>query len=269
MGFIKDYYNKPGPGVGKDEPRKKGVSRFFEIITRDFVDLVKLNFLFFACCAPSVALFVCFIFGIGGVFSIAFLFLSLAAAFPIGGAAAACFFCIAKMLRDDPGFVGFDFKRKIKENFKLAMPAGILCALFFYGEIYILIIFTSVGAGLEPWMLAANTITLVFLGMILPYVFVQIPHLDLGRGALIKNSLIFAFRYAPRSLMSSVLGNVIWALYAFFFPFSILFSPFIAIVAFALSWLLALMWVWKPVDEQFKIEETLAKRKEGLPHGEP
>ena len=269
MAFFRDLYSKPGPGVHREAPRKTGAPRFFEILARDIADLVKLNFLFLACCAPSAALFVCFVLGVGGVFSIIFLLLSLVAAFPAGGAVSACYYCIAKMLRDDPGFVWFDFKRKFKENYLAAIPVGIFCVLVFYIQVYTLILLTgSGGAGVEPWMLVVNIVALLAIGMIMPYVFVQIPHFYLKGGALMKNSLILAFMYAPRSIMASVMGNAIWAVYAFFFPFSILFTPFIAIIVFSLNWLLTLMWIWKPVNEQFKIEETLAKRKEEAREGE-
>lgn len=39
-------YNKPGPGVRKDEPEKKGVARYFDILGRRLWKMVALNFLY-------------------------------------------------------------------------------------------------------------------------------------------------------------------------------------------------------------------------------
>jgi hypothetical protein len=262
MEFFGRSYNRPGPGVDRDEPRKRGIRRFFEIFVRDFGDLVKLNLLFCICCVPSVVLFIFSLSVFGGSLSLVLFVLSLAAAFPVGGAATACFFCITRRLRDDPGFVWHDFKRKFRENFVSAIPAGIFCTLVFYIQFYILI-FVAVdgGAGIEAWMLAVNIVLLVLFGMIMPYVFVQIPYFYLKPVDLFRNSLILFSVNLPRSFMGAVKGGIPWALYAFFYPYSILLSPLIVVVVFSMSWLLTLMWIWKPVDGQFKIEETLRINK--------
>ena len=39
-------YDKPGPGVSKDEPPKAAPIRFFEIFARKFSKLVQLNLIF-------------------------------------------------------------------------------------------------------------------------------------------------------------------------------------------------------------------------------
>ena len=36
MGLFTRNFDKPGPGVSPDAPRKKGAARFFEILGRDF-----------------------------------------------------------------------------------------------------------------------------------------------------------------------------------------------------------------------------------------
>ena len=48
MGFLGLFgnYDKPGPGVNKDEPPKAAPVRFFEILFRKFTKLVQLNLIF-------------------------------------------------------------------------------------------------------------------------------------------------------------------------------------------------------------------------------
>ena len=56
MGLFHPNYNNPGPGVRKDEPRKKGAARFFEILGRDMGDLFRANLLCAICFVPALAL---------------------------------------------------------------------------------------------------------------------------------------------------------------------------------------------------------------------
>ena len=48
-------YDKPGPGVSKDEPPKAAPIRFFEILARKFSKLVQLNLIFMI---PTIAVFI-------------------------------------------------------------------------------------------------------------------------------------------------------------------------------------------------------------------
>ena len=36
MGLFHQNFDKPGPGVSPNAPRKKGAARYFEVLTRDF-----------------------------------------------------------------------------------------------------------------------------------------------------------------------------------------------------------------------------------------
>ena len=113
MGLFKSNYDKPGPGVSKDEPRKKGIPRFFEVFAGNIGDHIKLSLMFCICVIPTAALFFT---GLVGLYTGVAFILSLVFAFPVGGAAVALVFCITKMLRDEPGYVWYDFKRKFLEN---------------------------------------------------------------------------------------------------------------------------------------------------------
>ena len=258
MGFFRINYNKPGPGVQKDEPRKKGFKRFIEVFFRDFMDLVKLNLLFTICVIPTIGFF---IFGLAGSFIA--IVLSLLAAYPVGGAAVAYVFYITKMLRDDPSYVWYDFKRKFIENHKQASLVGILCTAFVYAQIYSLWGFLIVeGQGFDLiWFVVTLLATLLFW-MIVPYVFMHFGYIDLKPLQILKNSILMSLGYIPRSFMGAITSSVIWVLAALYFPVSMLFVPLIALIGVSLSILLCLMWVWPPFESYFKIEETLMQRQE-------
>jgi uncharacterized membrane protein YesL len=265
MGLFSRNYNRPGPGVRKDEPRKKGFARFFELIGRDFGDLVKLNVMFSICAFPTFAVF---LLGVFGYFpGIAFLF-SLLLAFPVGGALVAYVYYISKMMRDDPSYVWFEFKRKFAENYKQAAPAGMLCTAFVYAQI---MLWGSLLVG-EPegdivWLLIALLSLLIF-GMITPYIFMHFAYVDLKTFKVIKNSVLLSFGYLPRSFMGATLGGLMWMAFALYFPISVITVPLIILFGVSVSMVLCLMWVWPPFNKHFNIEETLINRLEGRPEEE-
>jgi len=252
-------YDRPGPGVNKDEPRKKGAARFFEVLFRDFSDLAKLNFIFFICILPSAAVFVLGLFGF--IPELAYP-VSLILSFPAGGAAVACVFCVTKLLRDDPGYIWFDFKRKFRESFKQAMAPGIACAAIIQVQILLWIPVLFGEAAISPVWIAAMFLILVIFAMVSPYVFILLAYVDLNALQTVRNGILLSLANAPRSIAGAASGGVLWAAFVLFLPYSLLFLPLIAVFGFSLSWLLNFMWVWPPIDKQYKIEETLNARRQ-------
>ena len=109
-------------------------------------------------------------------------------------------------------------------------------------------------------LLTLEAVSLVMIGMIMPYVFMHVAYVELNLIQIAKNSVILALAYAPRSFMGSFLGNLIWCLFWILIPLSFIAVPIMILFAFSVSWLLYLMWVWPPMDKQFNIEETLRER---------
>ena len=239
--------------------RKRGLRRFVEVLFSDFRGLVGLNLLFFACVLPSAAIFVVAIFGF---YSEIALVVSLFAAFPVGGALTALMFCITKMLRDEPGFIFDDFKRKLKENIKQAAAPGILCAAFVYAKFYLWGPILLGGAGINVFWLIPGVGVLVVFGMVTPYIFLQMGHLDLKTKQIVINSLLISFANGGRSLMGALMGGAIWVACALLLPQSLVVVPILPVIGFSFSCLLTLMWVWPPVNKLFEIEKTLRERKE-------
>jgi len=261
MGFFSRDFSKAGPGVSKDEPRKKGVLRFFEIIAREYRDLMKVNFLFFLCTLPSIILF---FLGLLGIMEFA-LALAIFAAYPIGGALAASMFCITRMLRDDPGFLWDDFKRKFKENLRQAGVAGVIVTTFLYTQVFLfwLPIMADWEVAGTPWVISGFILFLFFM-MIVPYVFMHYAYIKLSTFQIVKNSTLLALTNLGRSLMGAVIGLLPWLGLIMFFPITLVFFPLIPLFVFVLSWLLTLMWVWPVFDKRFSVEETLVKEHEVL-----
>jgi len=262
MGIFGRNFDKPGPGVNKDEPRKTGAARFFELLLRDFWDLIKINMLFCLCILPTMAVFILGSLGYFGGYSGVALVLSLILAFPAGGALTAYVYYITKMMRDDPSYVWYEFKRKFSENYRQAAPIGILCAAFVYAQILLWIAILFDEAGTDVFWIILALLSLVLFGMITPYIFLHFAYIDLKTTGIVKNSIFMAFGYMPRSFMGALFGGIMWILFAAFFEISLLAVPFIVLIGISISILLCMMWVWKPFDEHFKIEEQLIARRE-------
>ena len=221
-----------------------------------FWNLIKLNLLFCLCALPSAALLVFSVFSPYG--ALVFL-LSLAAAYPIGGACVACLFCLSKMLRRDAGYLWYDFKRKFRENIKQAAAPGILCTAFIYAQAYVWQGFMLDGTTLA-WIII-GLVSLIIFGMVAPYIFLQIAYIRLSTSQILKNSLLISFGNAGRSFIGALFGSVLWFLFILLLPDSLPFSPLFLLFGFSLSWLLCLVCVWPPVDNQFAIVYTLRKQQ--------
>ena len=263
MGIFNRNFDRPGPGVKKDEPRKKGFARFFELLTRDFGDLVKLNILFCLTILPTAAVFV---FGMFGFYTLIFLMLSLLLAFPVGGVLVSYVYYITKMMRDDPSYVWYEFKRKFIENFRQAAPIGMLCVAFVYAQVWIwTLLYGALIAGEMTgglfWYLAMLLAGLIFL-MVMPYVFLHLAYIELKTFYIFKNSILMSFAYFPRSLMGAIMGSLLWLAFILYMPHSMVVFPLVVLIAVSLSMMLGLMWVWPPFNKHFNIEETLIKRSQ-------
>ena len=256
MAIFRSLYTRPGPGVSKSEPKKKGVKRFFELVSLAFWDLIKLNLLFTLFISPSAALFSLGALGYVGVYAYP---LSVMAAFPVGGAVASCMFCVAKLLRGEPGYLLYDFWRKLRENALQAAIPGMLYVAFIYMCLYIWasMFFGSMASGYGTVTLLL--VSAAFVDMISPYVFTQIAHLELKNPAIIKNSVLLAIKNAPKSFCGMMMGRVIWIVSLILFPLSLWWAPLLLLLGFMLSWLLNLMWIWPGMDSVFAISESIEK----------
>lgn len=269
MGLFSRNFDRPGPGVSKDEPRKKGMARFIELLFRDMMEFVKLNLLFTLTVLPSAVFFILgalpYLLGYFEL-NILFLLLSIICAFPIGGSLTACYFNITRLMRDDPSYVWFDFKRKFKENYKQAAPMGIISTAFIYMHILLWVrVYYELVAGTYAESLAwpiLALISLLLFAMIFPYIFLHYAYVDMPAFPLLKNSLLMSLAFLPRSFMGALCGVIIWILIALFFPSSMIVLPFVILIFITLSMFMKLSWIWPKFDKNFNIEETLIKRKE-------
>lgn len=259
--FKRDF-NKPGPGVPKNAPKKTGFPRFREVLSRDFGNLVKLNLIVFATMLPALILFVIslFLYLAGGVLlSMIFGVAALLLSFPVGPSITTMCHLLIKMLRDVPGFLWHDFKRLFKSNFRQMALPGMLFSGLLGAQVYALFTYFSLEQSSLP-LTVMFFLSVFLLALIGPYFFAQAAYVDLTFLPLLQNSIMLALGYLPRSLAGAVLGSGLIAVQVLFFPLPLLITIFFGITV---PCLINMMWIWPPMDKTFKIDETLKERHEG------
>ncbi|MFV0413118.1 MAG: hypothetical protein ACK5L3_07585 [Oscillospiraceae bacterium] len=262
MGLFKSNYNKPGPGVPKNAPKKKGFSRFLEILSRDLGNLVKLNILLQLCYLPAQ---VCFLLAFYNLISgqgqnfILFGLLALVASFPVGAARTAESHLMGKIMRDEPGFLWHDFKKTFKENFVHQIVPGMLYALILGSQVLAVVYYTAGASSISVVWVAAFIASVVLFSMAAPYFFMQAAYLELGFGARLKNSFLLALGNAPRSLAGGLICLALGVAQVLLFPYAV---PVTLLIGYALPTLVNVMWVWPMLDKTFKIDETLKARNQ-------
>lgn len=252
MGLFNMHYDRPGPGVNPDTPRKKGAARFAEVLGRDMLSFW---------CAGMLALLSALPFALGLILSLlthAVLPMLLAGA--LGGMIAAPQLAglqdtILRSLRDEPGYWWATYRQVWKRNLKGSLLPGAVCGLILAMQIFAA---WHLGAG-QGSLLAVLVIGLVLLGGLAQYLFAQVALLDLPFASLLKNAVLLFFGYLPRTLLGVLWQGAYWGVLVLFFPIS---APVLLVTSFWLPALLSLMAIYPPLEKSFHIEETIRKMRE-------
>ena len=217
-------YNKPGPGISKDEPQKTALFRFFGIFTAKFWDLLKINMIYF------VSIFIFFIpvvyVGLAYVYdknltsymrNPMFYLIILASCLPIictGPFTAGFTYVMRNFVRREHVFLWSDFKDIAKANIKQSILATLVNVV-----IYILI-----GTNICFYffnMKSNEMMSIPFVFFILAlfiffsmnfYVYTMIVTFDLKLRQIYKNALIFSTAGILRNILISVIIALIVAL---------------------------------------------------------
>lgn len=260
MALFSARYPKKQTGINADEPRKTGFPRFAEVFRRDFGNLCKLSLLLFVFCAPAFAVFILALFLPGH--PLFFAAIAVFASIPVGSAITAACFCVSKMLRDDSGFIGYDFFRKVKENFRTTTLPGMAYTLLTMAQVYSFILFLAGGFwNVHLFVLAFWGISVLLTGATGSYFYLQAGYLTLSAKNLLKNSLLLGFANLPRSILCFLSGIAAPMIIVLLWPASLLLLIFMAVIGYSLSVFAGVMWIWPVVDGQFKIEETIRAKQ--------
>ena len=193
MGLFTRNFDKPGPGVSPDAPRKKGAARFFEILGRDFSTIWLAGILAMLGGLPFAA---------GVWFAVeTHSLVPLVIAGVLGGMIAAPQIVglndtILRTLRDEPGYWWETYRRTWKRNLKESLLPGAVCGLLLAMELFSLCHIDIAGGQVA---VITVLVALILLAGIAQYLYVQVALLDLSFAGLLKNSLMLFLGDLPRS----------------------------------------------------------------------
>ena len=179
-------YSKPGPGVDKNAPRKKGFVVFFEIYFRKFWKLILVNLLYVLVSLPVVT---------------------------HGLANAGLTYITRNYAREKHAFISGDFFDTIKKNWKQALPIGIINLLITAVLVFDVYWF---------YMGSQNIMGIIMLAVIMSvyviftfmkyYIYMMMITFKFSIKQLYKNSFIFALAGLKRNLLISVFLILLYAI---------------------------------------------------------
>lgn len=185
-------YNKVGPGVDKNAPKKKAFIVFFEIYFRKFWKLICANLLYVLVSLPVLT---------------------------IGLAQTGLTYITRNFAREKHAFIAGDFFDTIKKNWKQALIYGILNVVL-TGLIVFDIYFFYVNASAENagfiqhLLLGFMFVVYIVFTLMKYYIPMLIITFKLSLKQIFKNSLIFAFAGMPRNLLISLVLILCYAVAA-------------------------------------------------------
>lgn len=253
MALFNFHFDRPGPGVSPDAPRKKGPARFFEMLGRDFVSFYLAGMLALASAMPFV---------LGVWFAVAtHALVPLLLAGVLGGVIAAPQLCglldtILRSLRDEPGFWWTTYRRAWKRNAKASLLPGAIGGLLLAMQIFTVFHYDS-SVGVVPGALLAVGLFLL-LGLA-EFLFAQVALLEMPFAGMLKNSLFLFLGYLPRAALGVLWQFVYWIVILLLWPISV-FA--LLITGFWLPALLTMQAIYPVLDKAFDLERQIKAKRD-------
>jgi uncharacterized membrane protein YesL len=225
-------YTKPGPGVDKDAPPKARIIVFFQILSRKFWNLVKVNMLFGVFNLPAIA---------AAIFASMFVFQKTIGEDPltdlivrlvlgsvllcipiitVGPAQAGFTYVLRNYAREEHAFIWWDFKENALRNLKESIIISIIGFIFviimgiainFYISLQEIGLVVSIAIGLL-------IMTLILFLMMHMYIYPMLVTFKLTVKQLYKNAFVFAIiKFFPN--LGILLLCIILILASFYYTF--------------------------------------------------
>ena len=244
-----------GAEINPDTPRKKGLARLFEILSRDLDGIFLSGALAMLVCVPAAILA-----GIAlWLGSLPLCLLSGA----VGGLIAAPVFCgmldtILRALRDEPGYWWHTYRMAWKQNWRESLLPGAgagFCLGLWAFLLYALPDLENVP--ISVWI--CMVLGIFFLLVFCLYLFAQVVLVSVSQTERLKNAALFMIGFLPRTLAAGAVLCIYWGVMLAWMPYTI---PVVLILGFWLPCTLALQIIYPALDKAFHLEKTITARRE-------
>lgn len=186
MGIFNGYL-KEGPGVRKDEPKKKPFFQFFDIYFKRFWKLIILNMLYFVCCIPIITI----------------------------GPATAGFTCVLRnFARDTHSFLVSDFFEAIKKNWKQSFVVSVLQFLMGLFLFFGISQYDQDNTFFVIYFIVSVAINVIF-AMMMFYVYPMIVTFKLSLKQIFKNAFLFVHLGIKTNIITLFLTSSLIGLFVF------------------------------------------------------
>lgn len=251
-------YQKPGPGINKNEPQKPPVSKFFELLFRKFFYLIKLNFLFLIPFTILGAL-AYFTEHLTGQALVGNLFFILLMPFVAG-----LTFVTRNCAREEHSFLLSDFKDAVFSNWKQFFIHGCICYILYNLIVFCIRFYYTLAASQEKLFMVPFGISvaaLLIFAFMQYYIPLMIITFDLNLKQIYKNGLIFAIVGLWRNILLTVIfGAILFLNYFLYYLYPMLIllidGIMLAFLAFSVSSFLINFTVY-PLVETLMIRPAL------------
>lgn len=262
MGIFNRNFDRPGPGVAKDAPRKKGAARFFEVLGRDWGSFFKASLLCLLGYIPWTLLVGIGVLGQNLIFTLAG---GLVGGVIAGPTLAGMHDTVLRSMRDEPGFWWHVYKRAFKNNWRASMAPGALLGFLTAGQLFMLWFIVAGGLSLGLGGMAMLALNLLLTGMCVPFVFGQLVLMNMSFVTLLKNSLFLALGHAVWALVMALVQIVYWGAMLLMFPLSV---PLLVVLGFVPVTVFCQQIAYGIMDKVFGLEEQFRKKREAELTGE-
>ena len=256
MGIFRSY-DKPGPGVDKDAPKKKGLFLYLELLKRKFGRLMQVSMLSFLCSIPMLVILSFIVFGftagiMEGVIEnmeaesvagaqwiiISFFTTLICVLWGSGPASAGMAYVTRCFTREEHSWVFSDFFQRMKENFKqgIIVSAIDIVLLIFGGNAVYFYFVKAQQSGAVLWMILCyvSCMMLIIYTFMHMYIYQIMVTYECKLKDLYKNSLILALGKAPMNLiLVAVSTGIVFLLFNFLNPLFALILIFLLFMGFA------------------------------------
>lgn len=278
MGLFGTNPENAGVGIAKNARRKKGFFLYWEIFGRKFWQLLELNIEYFCFFLPLVGAALVFLSNAISTNVKIILIALLAVVFVvcIGPATAGFTKILKNFYVEKPTFIVHDFFRTFKNEFKHALPIGIIDCFIFCSVVAALFVY--------PRLLNQQSSVVYYIFLIVPlsvgiiallmnfYVFLMMTTTTLSLKNVLKNSLALGIVALKKNVITVLILAAVIAFYAlilYFLPLQYAMILLFSLPFFPAAWLgLVIVVQCYPLIQKYIINPYYEKRGEVNPEME-
>ena len=256
MGLFHQNFDKPGPGISPNAPRKKGAARYFEVLARDFSTFWMAGLLAMISSLP---------FALGLWFAVmTHSLIPMLLAGILGGMLAAPQIVglndtVLRALRDEPGYWWVTYRKAFKRNFKASLVPGVLYTVVVTLQIFLVyfcfnMLYHGTNVGVPLWV--ATVLNLVLFQMLFAYMWPQVVLLDQPLSLTLKNSINCMIAFLPHALAAAIVQVLFWGVVILCMPLGLFLM---LIFGFWFVTEVSCQIVYGDIDRVFHIEENIRR----------